>query len=164
MPYPCRSPAASDLRMSIPQRALHEIAFRPRHLASRCTHLTTVGIVLQGVEAYAHRADVSFSAPPIAHRPTPNYGRVGTVTSRSGDIPSASAWKFTTTRWLSTGTAIALTSSRSGTARPSIAARALAPRMRYCEARGPAPQLTYFLTWVVASSAFGRVERASRTA
>ena len=26
------------------------------------------------------------------------YGRSGTVTNRSGDMPSASAWKFTTTR------------------------------------------------------------------
>lgn len=30
--------------------------------------------------------------------PTACYGLSGTVTSRSGDIPSASAWKFTTTR------------------------------------------------------------------
>ena len=30
---------------------------------------------------------------------TGGYGFEGTVTSFSGDIPSASAWKFTTTRW-----------------------------------------------------------------
>src|ERR1700712_5709480 len=92
------------------------------------------------------------------------YGRDGTVTNFSGDMPSASAWKLTTTRWLNTGTAIAFTSSKSGTERPSIAARAFAPRMRYCDARGPAPQLTYFLTSGVASSEPGRVDRASFTA
>jgi hypothetical protein len=52
----------------------------------------------------------------------------------------------------------------SGTERPSIAAFALAPRMRYWDARGPAPQLTYFFTSGVASGASGRVERATRTA
>ena len=46
----------------------------------------------------------------------------------------------------------------------NIAARAFAPRMRYCDARGPAPQLTYFFTSGVASSEFGRVDRASFTA
>src|SRR3954470_19268300 len=94
---------------------------------------------------------------PIQAERSDLYGREGTVTSFSGDMPSASAWKFTTTRWLNTGTAIAFTSSRSGTARPSIAARALAPSMRYWDARGPAPQLTYFFTSGVASSVFGRV-------
>src|SRR3954470_17909515 len=100
---------------------------------------------------------------PIQAERSDLYGRVGTVTSRSLDIPSASAWKLTTTRWLRTGTAIAFTSSRSGTARPSIAARALAPRIKYCDARGPAPQLTYFFTIGVDSSAPGRVDRARRT-
>ena len=33
--------------------------------------------------------------------------------------------------------------------------------MRYCDARGPAPQLTYFFTFGDASGASGRVERAS---
>ena len=36
--------------------------------------------------------------------------------------------------------------------------------MRYCDARGPAPQLTYFFTFGGASGASGRVERASFTA
>ena len=78
--------------------------------------------------------------------------------------PSASAWKLTTTRWPSTGIAIESTSSMSGTLRPSIAARALAPRIRYCDARGPAPQLTYFFTCGVASTSSGRVDRARPTA
>ena len=44
----------------------------------------------------------------------------------AGEMPSASAWKFSTMRWPSTGSAIAWTSSISGIARPSIAARAFA--------------------------------------
>ena len=47
--------------------------------------------------------------------------------SRSTAIPSASAWKFSTTRWRRTASATVRTSSRSGTERPSIAARAFAP-------------------------------------
>jgi hypothetical protein len=39
----------------------------------------------------------------------------------------------------------------------------LAPRMRYCDARGPAPQLTYFLMFAGPSGESGRVERASFT-
>ena len=58
-----------------------------------------------------------FHCRPARGRPAFAYGRSGTVTNFAGDMPSASAWKFTTTRWLSTGTAIAFTSSKSGTAR-----------------------------------------------
>ena len=54
--------------------------------------------------------------------------------------PSASASKFKTSRWARTDGATALTSWKFGTGRPSMAARALAPRTRYWEARGPAPQ------------------------
>ena len=52
----------------------------------------------------------------------------------------------------------------SGISRPSIAASALAPRIRYCDARGPAPQLTYFFTVAGASGASGRGDRASFSA
>src|SRR4051812_43234785 len=96
-----------------------------------------------------------------------NRGAYPFVSGAINDValtPSASAWKLSTTRWLKTGSAIAATSSMSGIARPSIAARALAPRIRYCDARGPAPQLTYFFTFGDASGASGRVERASFTA
>ena len=77
---------------------------------------------------------------------------------------SASAWKLETTRCRSTAGAIARTSSRSGMPRPDNAARAFAPSTRYCDARGPAPQLTYRRVISGDSSSSGRVERTSRTA
>lgn len=49
------------------------------------------------------------------------------------------------------------TSSGPGVGRPSRMARVLAPRIRYCEARGPAPQLTQFLTNSSEPFSFGRV-------
>ena len=52
----------------------------------------------------------------------------------------------------------------SGVVRPSMATRALAPNTRYCDARGPALQLTYCFTSGVASAASGRVDRTSATA
>ncbi len=50
----------------------------------------------------------------------------------------------------------ALTSSSAGVKRPSKAALALAERIRYCEARGPAPQATHCLISFKASSVLGR--------
>ena len=44
------------------------------------------------------------------------------------------------------------------------ALRALAPRIKYCTARGPAPQVTHFFTESEASSDFGRVLRTIATA
>ena len=54
--------------------------------------------------------------------------------------PSLSAAKFTTMRWRSTGLASARMSSRATCGRPWTRARAFAPRIRNCVARGPAPQ------------------------
>src|SRR5258705_7424039 len=92
------------------------------------------------------------------------HGFGSPATNYAAVTPSASAWKLSTTRCASTGSAMAATSSRSGIPRPPIAARAVAPGMRYCDARGPAPQLTYFFTSGLASCASGRVARASFTA
>src|SRR5271165_6047926 len=50
--------------------------------------------------------------------------------------PSARAWKLSTRRWRKTGTATARTSAKSTWKRPARMARALAPRIRYCDARG----------------------------
>src|SRR4051794_26173592 len=64
------------------------------------------------------------------------------ATTLSEFIPSASALKFVMMRCRSRGGATAATSSVVAQLRPYSAARAFAPRMRYCDARGPAPQLT----------------------
>ena len=77
---------------------------------------------------------------------------------------AASAAKLVTRRCRRTDWATAFTSSRSAIGRPAIAARALAPSTRYCEARGPAPQSTYSFTSAGASASVGRVMRASSTA
>src|SRR6266704_2902714 len=55
---------------------------------------------------------------------------------RSGFTPSASAVKLVTTRCRSTDGATARTSSMPGANRPCRTARVLAPRTRYCDARG----------------------------
>ncbi len=83
---------------------------------------------------------------------------------RSGFTPSASALKLVTMRCRSTGGATARTSSMPGAKRPASTARALAPRTRYCAARGPAPQVTQSLTNVGRLAPRARVGRASVTA
>src|SRR5688572_17984124 len=60
----------------------------------------------------------------------------------SAVTPSASARKFTSTRWRSTGGATARRSSRVTAKRPSSSARALAQRTSAWPARGPAPHRT----------------------
>src|SRR5262249_42763389 len=59
--------------------------------------------------------------------------------SASASIPSARAWKFKTKRWRSPGTATACTSAKSTWNWPRSPARALAPRIKYCAARGLPP-------------------------
>ena len=54
--------------------------------------------------------------------------------------PSASALKFVIKRCRNTGFAIALISSISGAGLPSKIAFAFAPKTKYCDALGPAPQ------------------------
>ena len=54
--------------------------------------------------------------------------------------PSASALKFVIKRCPNTGFAIALISSISGAGLPSKIAFAFAPKTKYCDALGPAPQ------------------------
>src|SRR5438067_1221429 len=78
--------------------------------------------------------------------------------------PAASAAKLITSRCVSTVGATARRSSSSGMGRPSSAARALAPRIKYWDARGPAPHDTYCLMNGGASSSGGRVIRTSVTA
>ena len=58
-----------------------------------------------------------------------------------GVTPSLSAAKFNTSRCRSTGLANACTSSQATCVRPCNKARALAPRIKNCTARGPAPEL-----------------------
>src|SRR5690554_3803670 len=73
--------------------------------------------------------------------------RLGHGSSRSLAIissvvrPWASASKLTRRRWRRIGAASARISSLLTVKRPSKIARALPPRIRYCPARGPAPQL-----------------------
>src|SRR5207245_10150859 len=68
--------------------------------------------------------------------------RSSSAITRRESTPSASAWKFVSTRWRRTGSTSARTSCTSAAGRPWIAARALAARISAWEARGPAPQLT----------------------
>src|SRR5256884_291752 len=87
--------------------------------------------------------------------------------TRSGALrPAASAAKLITSRWVSTVGATARRSSSSGIGRPSSAARALAPRIKYWDARGPAPHDTNSLmnAGTSASPPPGRVIRTSVTA
>src|SRR4029453_19281577 len=81
---------------------------------------------------------------------------------RSGS--AASAAKLQMMRCRRTDRASACTSSTEAAKRPCSTARALAPRMRYCEARGPAPQLTQSLTKAGACGCDGRVACTSLTA
>ena len=76
-------------------------------------------------------------------------------TISSASMPSASAWKFTSTRWRRTGSATARMSSKSTTVRPSSSARALPPSSSAWPARGPAPQRTHLRTKSGASSPAG---------
>src|SRR5437879_12416329 len=78
--------------------------------------------------------------------------------------PAASAAKLITIRCVSTVGATRRTSSSSAIGRPSSAARALAPRIRYCDARGPAPQEMYSLMKGGEASSGGRDIRTSATA
>ena len=57
-------------------------------------------------------------------------------------IPSASALKLVISRCLRTGRVTFFISSISGVYLPYKIAFVLAPRIRYCEALGPAPQLS----------------------
>ena len=73
--------------------------------------------------------------------------------------PSASALKFVMTRWRRTdGRDGADVLAAGGTRLPLRTARVFAPRIRYCEARGPAPQLTQSCT----NCRVGRLGPASR--
>lgn len=57
-------------------------------------------------------------------------------------IFSESALKFRIIRWRNTGSATFLISSRSGENLPSRIQRVFAAMIKFCAARGPAPQLT----------------------
>ena len=96
------------------------------------------------------------------------YGHETSRTSRSTisiDVtPSASALKFVTSRCRNVGPARVRTSSISGVWRPVSSARVLAPRMRYCEARGPAPQRIQSLHKLRCLRGPGRLARTRRTA
>ena len=76
--------------------------------------------------------------------------------------PSAWAWKLVLMRWRRTGTATLRMSSSETLNRPSIAAIALPPRIRFCPARGPAPQSIRSLMNCGVCGSAGRVARTSR--
>src|SRR5262245_7047977 len=78
--------------------------------------------------------------------------------------PAASAAKLMTIRCVRTVGATVRRSSSSAIGRPSSAARALAPRAKYCDARGPAPQEMNSLMKAGAAASGGRVIRTSVTA
>src|SRR5258705_4162987 len=78
--------------------------------------------------------------------------------------PAASPAKLITSRCVSTVGATERRSSSSAIGRPSSAARALAPKTRYCDARWPAPQDTYSFMKAGAWGSGGRVIRTSVTA
>ena len=90
---------------------------------SNCTFLDNQAVGGAG-EALGH-----FSGTALSSR----------CTSASASSPSARAWKLSTSRCRSTGTATARTSAKSTWNCPRRSARPLAPRIRYCAARGLAP-------------------------
>src|SRR5690606_33854620 len=90
---------------------------------------------------------------------TGTWARMSAIRS-SADTPSASAAKFTSTRWRSTGRATRWMSFGVTATRPSSSARAFAPSTSAWPARGPAPHRTYFLT---RSGRFGSPGRVART-
>src|SRR5262249_14133560 len=102
--------------------------------------------VQAGEHALHHLACANLEGPEA--RQQRRVERHAFVSRRSSAItlrestPSASAWKLVSTRWRRTGSASAPTSSTETAGRPESAARAFAPRIRACDARGPAPQLT----------------------
>src|SRR5438874_837486 len=67
-------------------------------------------------------------------------------------------------RWEKTCWATARTSLVEGAGRPDSMALAFAPRIRFWEARGPAPHSTYFFTTGIASDSRGRDALARDTA
>src|ERR1043166_4120597 len=119
--------------------------FRPRRLG-------------RGEEADTAGLELGHHDPSCPPRPfTSSATRSSLVRS------AASALKLVTSRCRSTDGATAFTSSRSAIGRPSIAARALAPSTRYCDALGPAPHSTYSLTNAGACSS-RRTSRGARGA
>lgn len=130
------------------ERALALVAHRLNHVVASVDRLdggSGLGLTIATLMARLTGFEVRERRTAVAHagrRRSANRaarGRGYRLTSFSTPTPSASAWKFSTTRCPSTLCATAFTSSRSGTLRPSSAARALAPRIMYWPARGPAP-------------------------
>ena len=74
------------------------------------------------------------------------------------------AWKLSSTRWRSTGSASARTSSNVTWVRPCSSARALAPSTSACAARTLAPYDTHSLMNAGAPGSPGRLMRTSLTA
>ena len=86
------------------------------------------------------------------------------VTRLSEVMPSERAAKFGMTRCLRMGTQTAWMSSMATWQRPRSAARDLPARMRFSEARGPAPHAMNFFTNSGASGSSGRVARTRAAA
>src|ERR1017187_3278125 len=100
-------------------------------------------VAMLGAETRAHSALVSRLSFLMAYALHQLRSLTSSVTTSSLLRSAASAAKLVITRWRSTDVATARPSSRPAWGLPSIAARALAPRTRYCDARGPAPHSTY---------------------
>ena len=77
--------------------------------------------------------------------------------------PSASAFYSLIRSGVNTKAAIAFTSSMSGENLP-LSCMAFSTQTKYCDALGPAPQLTYWLTSLMALEADGRVLDTRETA
>src|SRR5207244_7811555 len=137
----------AELGVGAPVDVLDLVARRVLLVLGELHRLPVHGALVQAGEDPLHhlaRANLERSQPRQEGRIERHAraSRSSCATTARESTPSASAWKLVRTRCRMTGSANARTSSTVAAGRASSAARALAPTINACEARGPAPQAT----------------------